>query len=143
MSTVFIGLGSNLGDRLKNIESAIDHLRATGAEIVQCSAVRETEPIGGPKQGKFLNAVVKIRTKFSPEDLLAELKSIEKKLKRKKVVKDGPRTIDLDILLYNDLKIKTEKLTIPHPRMWERDFVMIPLKDLSLDLPKSFLHANH
>ena len=143
MAFVYIGLGSNLGDRLKNIETAIDLLRAKNAEIIQCSAVRETEPVGGPKQGKFLNAVVKIKTKLHPEDLLKQLKWIEKKLGKKKVVKNGPRTIDLDILLYDELRLETPQLTIPHPRVWQREFVMKPLQDIARDLPKSFLNANN
>lgn len=131
MTESYIGIGSNLGDRKGYIERAIEMLKGSGnIKVEKISQLYETEPIGGPPQGKFLNGVIKIETDFSPRELLNRLKRIEKELGRIKRVKDGPRTIDLDILMYGDLHIEEENLVIPHPRMNERDFVKRPLNDL-------------
>ncbi|MCM8823791.1 MAG: 2-amino-4-hydroxy-6-hydroxymethyldihydropteridine diphosphokinase [Candidatus Omnitrophica bacterium] len=138
MFTVFIGIGSNLGDRLKNIEEAINYLRSTEGVIVEkVSSLIETEPVGGPPQGKYLNGVIKIKTSISPHKLLEILNTIEYRLGRKRGVINGPRTLDLDILLYGDLIIQDKDLTIPHPRMWEREFVIKPLLEIEPDLGKS------
>lgn len=127
---VYLGLGSNLGDRRANIQNAIESLK-NHVHIEKVSTIIETDPVGGPAQGKFLNAVIKGTTDLSAEELLDTVKTIETTLGRVKTVKDGPRTIDIDILLYNQLNIKTEKLTVPHPRMLERDFVMTPLNEIA------------
>ena len=129
--TAYIGIGSNLGDRLKNINAAIDFLRsASGISLEKVSSIIETEPEGGASQGKFLNGVIKIRTTLSPFELLKVLQQIEAKLKRVRKVKNNPRTIDLDIVLYADKKIDDKGLTVPHPRMLTRRFVLDPLLEL-------------
>ena len=127
----YIGIGSNLEDRKKYIETSIQKLRnIDGVEVRRVSSIYETEPIGGPKQGKYLNMVLEIDTELEPKELLCNIHIIENELGRKRVVKNGPRTIDLDILLYGDKKIDEQGLKIPHPRMNEREFVMKPLEEL-------------
>ncbi|MDP2654564.1 MAG: 2-amino-4-hydroxy-6-hydroxymethyldihydropteridine diphosphokinase [Candidatus Omnitrophota bacterium] len=131
MATVFLGLGSNLGDRRDNILRAVEELKAQGIALDALSTIIETDPVGGPLQGKFLNAVARTSTTLSPQEVLKAIHSVEKSLGRVRTVRDGPRTIDIDILLYDDLKIQTKKLTVPHPRMQERDFVMKPLGEIA------------
>ncbi len=127
----YIGIGSNLGDREKYIENAIEKLKnIEGVEVKRVSNIHETEPVGGPRQGKYLNAAIEIETGLKPRELLAKLQDTEKQLGRKRTVKDAPRTIDLDILLYGDNKIDEPDLKIPHPGMREREFVMKPLKEI-------------
>jgi 2-amino-4-hydroxy-6-hydroxymethyldihydropteridine diphosphokinase len=127
----YIGIGSNLGDREKYIESAIEKLRAIkGIEVKRTSNIYETAPVGGPRQGKYLNGVLELETELEPRELLGKLQAIENELGRKRLVKNAPRTIDLDILLYGDKKIDEPGLRIPHPRMLEREFVMKPLKEI-------------
>lgn len=132
MVVCYLGVGSNLGDRRKNIRLAIkkiNNLKTT--KVIKSSRIIETRPMGGPSgQGNFLNAALKIRTGLSPSLLLKELKSIEKKLGRRKTVRYGPRTIDLDILFYADKIIKRNGLEIPHPRIFEREFVLRPLLEV-------------
>lgn len=129
----YIGIGSNLGDRKKFIDQAIQSLKETeGIKVKRISNIYETEPMGGPKQGKYLNGAIEIETRLEPRELLVKLKGIEEQLGRVRTVKNAPRTIDLDILLYGDKKIDEFDLKIPHPRMWEREFVMKPLKDLGI-----------
>jgi 2-amino-4-hydroxy-6-hydroxymethyldihydropteridine diphosphokinase len=131
MTTVYLGFGSNLGDRAGYIEAAIRDMAKRGIKVRKMSTVVETDPVGGPPQGKYLNAVAECETELTPADLLINLKEIEKKLGRVKTVPDGPRTIDLDILLYDHLKIKQDHLVIPHPKMASRDFVMGPLREIA------------
>ncbi|MFC1667599.1 2-amino-4-hydroxy-6-hydroxymethyldihydropteridine diphosphokinase [Candidatus Omnitrophota bacterium] len=127
----YIGIGSNLGDRRKNIENAIHYLRETsGIKVKKLSGVYETEPVGGPEQPKYLNGVIEIETDLDPRQLLLAMQKIEKLLGRKRTVGNGPRTIDLDILTYDDRQIDESDLKIPHPRMHERDFVQKPLRDI-------------
>lgn len=127
----YIGVGSNLGDREKNINSALGYLKGTeGIRLKRISSLYETEPVGGPPQGKFLNGAIAIETILSPRELLEKLKEIEGKLGRKRTVPNGPRTIDLDILTYGEEKIKEKDLIIPHPRMEMRDFVLQPLREI-------------
>ncbi|MEK7867944.1 MAG: 2-amino-4-hydroxy-6-hydroxymethyldihydropteridine diphosphokinase [Candidatus Omnitrophota bacterium] len=129
----YIGIGSNLGDRAKYIENAIEKLEGTkGIEVKRVSSIYETEPVGGPKQGKYLNGAIEIETQLEPGELMLKLQNIEKQLGRIKTVKNAPRTIDLDILLYGDKKINKPDLKIPHPKMHKREFVMKPLKDLGM-----------
>lgn len=132
MVICYLGLGSNLGDRRKNIRLALQKInRLEGTAIIKLSKIIESKPQGGPgNQRDFLNAVLKIKTNFSALGLLRKLKTIEKDLGRVKGVRNGPRTIDLDILFYRDTIINTKKLKIPHPRMFERDFVMKPLLEV-------------
>jgi 2-amino-4-hydroxy-6-hydroxymethyldihydropteridine diphosphokinase len=128
----YIGIGSNLGDREKNIDGAVQKLRETeGIDVVKVSPLYDTAPLGGPPQPRFLNGVVEIETVISPEKLLSILRNIEDQLGRERKIKNGPRTIDLDILTYGEEKIDEPGLHIPHPRMNEREFVMKPLRDIS------------
>ncbi|MDD4909966.1 MAG: 2-amino-4-hydroxy-6-hydroxymethyldihydropteridine diphosphokinase [Candidatus Omnitrophica bacterium] len=132
MAICYIGIGSNLGDREKNIKGSIRRMnRVDGISALKRSSIYETEPQGGPPQGKFLNACVKIRARLKPQDLLKALKSIEREMGRRKTARFGPRIIDLDILLYGNEKISRRGLKIPHPRMLERDFVLMPLKEIA------------
>lgn len=133
MPVCYLGIGSNLGERRKNIKSAlaaIKRLRET--KIIKVSKIIETEPVGGPAgQGKFLNACLKIKTGLAPAMLLNKLKTIEAELGRpKRNIRYGPRTIDLDILFYGDKIIHREGLEIPHPRIFEREFVIKPLLEV-------------
>jgi len=132
MVTSYLGLGSNLEDRHINIKSAVKKIgELKETQVIKLSKIIETEPLGGPPgQGKFLNAVLKIRTNLSPVTLLKELKKIEKSLGRKKCVRFGPRKIDLDILLFGGKIINTKGLKVPHPRMFEREFVLRPLLEV-------------
>ncbi len=131
--SVYIGLGSNQGDRLANLQSAILTLPPT-VRVLAESPVYETTPWGYIDQPDFLNQVVRAETKLTPRQLLEYLKSIEADLGRATNFRYGPRPIDLDILLFNDLTMQTPDLTIPHPRLAERAFVLVPLADLSPDL---------
>jgi 2-amino-4-hydroxy-6-hydroxymethyldihydropteridine diphosphokinase len=127
----YIGIGSNLGDRHKNIDDALQKLRLTGGiEVKRVSPIYETDPVGGPAQPKYLNGVIEIETSLEPRGLLLTLQDIENQLDRKRAVKNGPRTIDLDILTYGSEKIDEPDLKIPHPRMREREFVQKPLRDI-------------
>ena len=131
MVVCYLSVGSNLGNRRKNIQKALDYLAKTkGIKIEKSSRIYETEPMSSPPQGKFLNAAVKIRTSLRPQLLLAVLKKIEKDLGRKPTVRFGPRAIDVDILLYADKMIKSKNLVIPHPRMFTREFVLKPLREI-------------
>lgn len=130
MATVYLGIGSNMGDRLQNIDKAKTLLRQNGIDILQISSIIETDPVGGPPQGLFLNGALKVRTSLSPRVLLDVLKKIELEMGRIKTVQDGPRPIDIDILLYDDVVMMSPTLTIPHPRIKERAFVMTPLREI-------------
>ncbi len=136
MPIVYLGLGSNLGNRKANINAALKKLGAARITVEKTAAFLETEPVGGPAQDKFINTVAKAFTKLSPEELLTQIQTIEKSLGRVRSVKNGPRTIDIDILLYDQLKIKKANLTIPHPRMLEREFVMTPLNEIAPNMIK-------
>jgi len=131
MAVCYLGIGSNLGNRRENIKKALDYLKKTkGIKIEKSSRIYETDPIGGPVQGRFLNAAIKIKTSFTPCVLLKILKKIEKDLGRRKGVRFGPRQIDLDILLYGNKIIKRRDLVIPHLRMFTREFVLRPLREI-------------
>ena len=132
MATVFLGLGSNLGDRRATIEAAlarVDTLPETG--VVAVSELSETEPVGVTDQPRFLNGVACLETELEPDQLLAGLQAVEDELGRVRGERWGPRTIDLDILLYDDLVLRTKALTLPHPRLAERRFVLEPLAELA------------
>ncbi len=128
----YIALGSNLGNRMNYLCRALQHLSALGI-VTQRSPVYETPPVGYENQGPFLNAVVVLETELPPDTLLRELKTIEQKLGRRPVIRNGPRVIDLDILLYGNER-RTDEPTLPHPRMHERAFVLRPLLDIASDL---------
>ena len=137
--SAYVGVGSNMGDRLENLSSAVRELaRTSGVRCVRSSSVYETAPVGGPEQGDFLNAVVEISTDLEPHAVLEALQRIETELGRVRAERFGPRTIDLDLLLYGDEEIDDPDLTVPHPRMRERAFVVVPLMELGAGdaLPK-------
>jgi len=137
MSICFLAFGSNLGDRRKNIQDALSILgEHPKIDIKKVSSIIETEPVGGPPQGKFLNAVARLDTTLDVRELLDFTRKTEKRLGRKRTVKNGPRTIDLDILLFDDKHLKRSDLEIPHPKMLERDFVMKPLNEIAPGLIK-------
>jgi len=132
MVICYLGVGSNLGNRRKNIKLALEKIRQLkDTKLLKVSKVMESIPLGGPVgQGKFLNAALKIKTGFSPKQLLKQLKIIEKDLGRVPTVRWGPRVIDLDILLYSDRLINTRELVVPHPRILERKFMIKPLLEV-------------
>ena len=138
---VYIALGSNLGEREKNLRDALallgDNKRC---RIIRVSGFRETEPVGYENQGKFINAAAEMETLYSPEELMEVLLKIETTLKRERTIRFGPRTIDLDILLYDNLILSGSFVTIPHPRMTERLFVMEPLCELTPHAVHPVLH---
>ncbi|MFH1823664.1 MAG: 2-amino-4-hydroxy-6-hydroxymethyldihydropteridine diphosphokinase [Candidatus Firestonebacteria bacterium] len=135
MPIVYIGLGSNLGHRLNNLKKAITLLKEKkDISLIDTSSVYETQPVGNVKQNKFLNLVIKIKTSLTSFNLLNKCNEIEKRLKRKKIVKWGPRTIDLDILFFGNKIIKTRELTIPHKLLHKRKFVLVPLVEISPNL---------
>jgi 2-amino-4-hydroxy-6-hydroxymethyldihydropteridine diphosphokinase len=130
---VYISLGSNLGDRIRNLNNAITCLAPKVRTLLK-SSIYETEPWGYTDQPSFLNQVIKGETEQEPMDLLVFLKDIEVRLGRKETFRFGPRLIDLDILFYDDLVLDTPQLTIPHPRITERAFVIVPLAEISPEL---------
>ena len=132
MSIIYIALGTNLGDRLANLRSAIDSL-SPELQVTQESSIYETPPWGYENQPAFLNMVIEVETSLEPRALLNFLKKREADLGRIKNFRNGPRQIDLDILFYDNLVLKEENLTIPHPRLHERAFVLVPLTDLAPD----------
>ncbi len=134
MAQVYLGIGTNLGDRKKNISTAVELLKKHNITVTQISSIIETEPVGYTEQDKFLNGCLAIETTLDPHTLLKTLKLIEKTMGRTETVVNGPRIIDLDILTYDDIKVDTDELTIPHPRMKEREFVLTPLKELNPEL---------
>lgn len=138
MPRVFIGVGSNEGDRFKQISTALSAIAATpGIRLLQVAPIIETEPVGGPAQENYLNTAIEIETAIAPVDLLKALKAIEKKQGRNlNAQRWSARTIDLDILFYGDQVLETPDLVIPHPLMPKRLFVLEPLNELAGD----FLH---
>jgi len=129
---VFIGLGANLGDREGAIRSALAELPRHGdIRLIRCSSLIETDPVGGPPdQAPYLNAVAELETDLSPRELLGRMQAIEQRLGRIREVPNGPRTLDLDLLLFGERVISDDDLIVPHPRMWEREFVMRPLGEI-------------
>ncbi len=138
---VYLGVGSNIEDRLHYLRSAQNFLnRNSYIRIRRISKIYETQPYGYTEQGLFLNCVFEIETFYSPENLLIVLQNIENKLKRKRLIHWGPRTIDLDILFYDNLVINLKHLTIPHQELHKRLFVLTPLNDLIPDKIHPVLH---
>lgn len=142
MATAYIGVGSNLGNRKNNIEKSFQLLLKSGLTIEKKASIIETLPVGGPAQENYLNTVIKINTLHSAQELLKVLNKIENLLGRVRSVKNAPRTIDLDILLYNNDNINTDTLTVPHPRMFERRFVLDPLIEIEPELAAKLINEN-
>ena len=133
MATVYIGIGSNVGDRRANVDRALGLLNEDeDIEVLSVSAFIETEAVGGPLQGRFLNGAAKIQTDLLPLELLSRLKAVERRLGRTKPEQNAPRTLDIDILFYDDVVIADGKtLKVPHPRLAERFFVLKPLSEIA------------
>ena len=134
MKTVYLSLGSNLGDRERNLRDAVARLDAEGVRALRVSSLWETEPLEAPDQPWFLNLVVEAETALFPKLLLSRLRKVETGLGRKRPRPKGPRTIDIDILLYGGAIVEGSELTIPHPRLAGRRFVLEPLAELAPDL---------
>ncbi len=134
MKTVYLGLGSNLGDRAAHLAEACDRLQASAVEIMRASSIYETEPRELRNQPWFLNRVLEAQTNLFPRQLLSRIHKIEREMGRRKIVPKGPRIIDIDILLFADSVVNTADLQIPHPRLAERRFVLEPLAELVPDL---------
>ena len=133
MPTTYLSLGSNLGDRRQLLHTAINEIAERVGRVEAISSCIETEPVGFDSVHLFLNMAVRVKTELSPYELLKVLKQLERDLGRTRKSHDGvhyDRTIDIDILLYDNLEVNSEELQIPHSRMWERDFVMRPLKEI-------------
>lgn len=128
---VFIGLGSNVGDREQALARARALLGRLGFEEESASSLYLTEPVGGPPQGWFLNQALGGRTLLPPEDLMRACLRAEREIGRRRTVRNGPRTIDVDLLLYGDRVVRTEELVLPHPRLHERMFVLAPLAEIA------------
>ncbi|MEZ5229637.1 MAG: 2-amino-4-hydroxy-6-hydroxymethyldihydropteridine diphosphokinase [Acidimicrobiales bacterium] len=131
----FLGLGSNLGDRLGYLRAAVADL----PDLVAVSPLYESAPVGGPEQGAYLNIVVQLDTRQLPHELLETCRRLERAAGRERVVRWGPRTLDVDVLWIDGVRVGGPELTVPHPRMHERNFVMDPL----LDLDPSFEHPHY
>jgi len=134
MTTVYLALGSNIGNRKENLLRAVDLLHANGARIIRISSVYETEPVDYLQQDWFLNSVLEAETDLGALELLQSMRGIEVAMGSKKAFAKGPRLIDLDILLYGDQSIDTPELQVPHPRMLERKFVLVPLVEIAPNL---------
>jgi 2-amino-4-hydroxy-6-hydroxymethyldihydropteridine diphosphokinase len=135
VTRTFLALGSNLGDREANLRTAVALLGERDVRVTRSSGVYETEPVGGPPQPPYLNAVVEAETELEPGDLLRACRAVEDSLGRQRGERWGPRTIDVDVLTYGREEIDRPGLRVPHPRMHERAFVLVPLLELDADPP--------
>src|SRR3990172_1580725 len=135
--TAYLALGSNVGDRLENLRRACAALESRGIRLRRASSIYETEPVDFLEQGWFLNGVIEVETTLEPARLLDALQQIEREMGRERLRPNGPRTLDLDILLYKDCVIREEGLVVPHPRLNERRLVLEPLREIApfLELP--------
>ena len=140
MKIVYLALGSNLGSREENLRSAIERLAAADLRVLRESPVYETEPVGNVRQDWFLNMVVEAETTLFPVQLLTRIGRVERELGRQRAIHKGPRTIDIDILFYAAAVVDTPRLEIPHPRLAQRRFVLIPLAELAPDLRHPVTH---
>ncbi len=129
--TIYLSLGSNVGDRAAHIARAIETLNAAGVKVLRQSSLYATEPVDLRTQSWFLNCVVEAETDLMPRQLLRVLQEIERALGRKRLVRSGPRVMDIDLLLYGSSVVHTAELEVPHPRMAERRFVLVPLAELA------------
>lgn len=128
--TAYIALGSNLGNREENLKTAIEKIKKI-VQIKEISSIYETEPEGYKNQGLFLNMAIEIKTSLGPQELLSNLQEIENEMGRTREIKNGPRTIDLDIIFYEDKIIEEQNLKIPHPLMHKRNFVLLPMNEIA------------
>ena len=143
--TIYLSLGSNLGDRAAQIARAVEALAAAGVKVARQSALYATEPVpaaAGRTQNWFLNCVLEAETEMMPRQLLRVLQQVERRLGRKRMVRSGPRTIDIDLLLYGSSVVRAADLEVPHPRMAERRFVLVPLAELVPSLRHPTLHKS-
>lgn len=130
----YLGIGTNIGDRMKNLQDSIDCLNLLPlTQVTEVSDVYETDPVGYENQDNFLNIVVEVETELNPHNLLGAALGVEAGLGRVRTIKNGPRIIDIDLLLYEKEVIESETLILPHPRMMERNFVLKPLLDLDFN----------
>ncbi len=134
MTVVYLGLGSNIGDRKAHLRKAVDELQSRDLRLRRVSGIYETEPVGLREQRWFLNQVAEFETELHPLQLLRRTRRVETRLGRKRDLVNGPRTIDIDILLYGDAIVQTPELKVPHPRYRERRFVLEPLAELNASL---------
>ncbi len=132
MTRAFLGLGSNVGDRRAHLQAAVASLEDIG--LRQVSPLYETDPVGGPDQGPFLNLVVELDTGLTARELLGVCRRLETAADRVREVRWGPRTLDVDVLWVDGVTVDDDDLVVPHPRMWDRRFVLAPLRDLAPDL---------
>ncbi len=130
MAIAYLGLGSNLGDRRKNLSEALESM-SRQVEVQRISAIYETEPVGYEQQPLFLNFVCRVSTGLSPKKLLRLAKEVENRMGRESSFRNAPRPIDIDIIFYDDVVMQSEELTIPHPRLTERAFVLVPLAEIA------------
>jgi 2-amino-4-hydroxy-6-hydroxymethyldihydropteridine diphosphokinase len=140
--TVYLSLGSNVGDRAKNLRDAIASLRKAGIDVTQISSIYETEPVDYLDQPWFLNMAVEAKTELNAVDLLHALRAIETQMGSRKLIAKGPRLIDMDILSFGDAVIETPELQVPHPRMHLRRFVLQPLAEIAPNLQHPVLHVS-
>lgn len=133
MKTAFIGAGSNLGQRERQLAQALEWIGTEIGEVICESSIYQTSPWGGIDQPDYLNQVWQIRTALGPFQLMAALLELEKRTNRERIQKWGARTLDLDLLFYEDYRIHTEELTLPHPRLQDRNFVLVPLAEIAPD----------
>lgn len=135
MTVAFIGLGANLGDPAAQVRRAMSELDAIPkTRVLKCSSLYRSDPVGYASQPKFVNAVAEVETDLSPESLLDELNVVEDRHGRRRTIPNAPRTLDLDLLLFDDLVLARPELTVPHPRMHERAFVLAPLHEIAPQL---------
>lgn len=134
LARAYIALGSNLGDRLEQMQSALDRLASGSTELRRVSAVYENRAVGMGEASPFLNALVEVATSLDPLALLDRCLEVESQLGRLRTRHWAPRTIDLDVIAYDELELRSERLNLPHPRIEERDFVLFPLRDIAPEL---------
>lgn len=142
MKVVYLGLGSNVGDREAQIDSALDALNSPDLRLLRRSSLYETEPIGFRDQGWFLNMAAEFETDLFPKQLLHRMQKVEMSMGRVRTMKNGPRTIDIDVLLFGNAVINTQELEVPHPRYRERRFTLAPLAELNPNLRDPVTHQS-
>lgn len=133
MVKIFLGLGSNMGNRGQKLQTALTDLERWGVKILRSSSIYETSPVGKKDQPDFYNMVVRVKTDRSPEDLLTVISAVERSLGRERAEKWGPRTIDIDLLFYGDKVLDDPDLTVPHRHLADRKFVLVPLHEIAPD----------